>query len=92
MPGDPVRELVDRLSVASILVSSDVTKDDISGLDTESLANRILEEYSGREGLKLVGKADLERILKSLTSEKAPAPIERGAATLYRDWAQLLGG
>jgi prepilin signal peptidase PulO-like enzyme (type II secretory pathway) len=22
----------------------------------------------------------------------APAPIERGAATLYRDWAQLLGG
>lgn len=76
MPGDPVRELVDRLSSASILVSADVAKEDISGIDTETLANRILEEYAGKEGLKVLSKADLERILATARSEKAPTPME----------------
>ncbi|MDE1865220.1 MAG: DNA-directed DNA polymerase II small subunit [Candidatus Micrarchaeota archaeon] len=76
MPGDPVRELVDRLSAASILVSADVTKDDLSGIDTETLAARILEEYLGRDGLKIVSKSDLERMLETLKAEKTPVPAE----------------
>ncbi len=87
MPGDPVRELVDRLSVASILVSSDVTKGDIAGVDTETLASRILEEYSGKEGLKVVAKADLERILIAIGSEKAPTPIEYVQKTGFSAYA-----
>ena len=87
MPGDPVRELVDRLSAASILVSADVTKDDIAGVDTETLSGRILEEYSSREGLKIVGKGDIERILNTLRSEKAPAPMERLQKTGFAAYA-----
>ncbi len=87
MPGDPVRELVDRLSVASILVSSDVKKDDIAGVDTETLANRILEDYSDRTGVKIVTRVELERILNSLTSEKAPIPIERAQKTGFSAYA-----
>lgn len=87
MPGDPVRELVDRLSVASILVSSDVTKDEIAGVDTETLANRILEEYSEKTGLKVVAKEDLARILNTLKSEKAPIPMERVQRTGFAPYA-----
>jgi DNA polymerase II small subunit len=87
MPGNPVRELVDRLSVASILVSADVTKEDIAGVDTETLAARILEDYTGKEGLKVVSKADLERIFNALRSEKAPDPIEHVQKTGYAPYA-----
>jgi DNA polymerase II small subunit len=90
MPGNPVRELVDRLSVASILVSADVTKEDIAGVDTETLASRILEEYSGKTGLKVVSKLDLERMLSTLRSEKAPDPVEHHQNTSFKAYASSI--
>lgn len=87
MAVDPIRELVGRLSAASILVSADLTREDIAGIDTETLAARILEEYSGREGVKIVGKEELARMLNLLKTEKAPNPVEHVQKTGFAPYA-----
>jgi DNA polymerase II small subunit len=74
MPNDALMELVSRLS-GKVIISSEITEGDVSGVDRESLIANIVER-SEKAGMKVVGKKELGEIIFGLKEKKEPVQIE----------------
>ncbi len=75
-------ELVTRLN-GKVMISSDVTEADVSGIDIESLIARIMEKYSGAAGAVL-NRQEIKQLAGETETKKEPVRIEVIKATDFR--------
>jgi DNA polymerase II small subunit len=68
--------LAARLSKFRILVAADADLTKAAGMDLDLLTARVIERFSGADGLKVLTGAVLAEIISALEVEKAPMPVE----------------
>lgn len=74
MPNDVLMELVSRLN-GKVIISSEVTNDDLKDVDQESLIANVIER-SETSGMVVIGKKELDEIISRLKEKKEPVRIE----------------
>ncbi len=65
-----------RLLESKVIVSADITEDDINGADIFQLAALVGDYFSNSQGIKLLDKQLLSKIISELNEEKMPKEIE----------------
>ncbi len=70
-----VVDLANRLS-GKVIISSDITDEDLKGFDIEALAGQIVSHFEGKEGAKLLDAKTLKEITGAVPVEKAPIQVE----------------
>lgn len=85
--GGLVAELVQRLN-GKVVISSDITDDDIKGTDLEPLTAHILSLFDGSSGFNLLDKAALEKVKNLQKEEKQPVQIEVLVSSDYHPFAK----
>jgi DNA polymerase II small subunit len=84
-----VVDLAGRLS-GKIIVSSDVTPGVLEGRDIEALSAKILRYFEDKEGMKVLDRETLRKILAVQGEEKAPIQIEISKPLNYKPLAKDL--
>ncbi len=84
-----VADLAGRLS-GKIIVSSDVTQSELENLDLEALSTKVLKYFEGRDGIKVLDRETLKKILWVQVEEKAPMQIEISKPLDYKPLAKDL--
>lgn len=82
-----VKELVKKLSTVGVLVSGDVTEEDLSGFDMDTIATRIIERGISDSGLNIINKIDISNIIEEIKLEKTPKPIGVVQKTGFRAYS-----
>lgn len=70
-----IEELASRLS-GKVMISYELTDDDIRDIDIVELTANILSFFRDKEGLKILDKVSLEKVVKTAITEKMPLQIE----------------
>ncbi|MGC8478750.1 MAG: DNA-directed DNA polymerase II small subunit [Candidatus Micrarchaeia archaeon] len=65
-----------RLAKFGIAVAADIDLSSSSEIDMELLVSRIVDSFSGEEGLKILTTERVNKIVEQLKSEKVPSTIE----------------
>ncbi|MGC8629204.1 MAG: metallophosphoesterase [Candidatus Micrarchaeia archaeon] len=77
-----------KLLEGKVIVSSDIEASEIKGIDTFQLAAMINEYFSNVQGLKLLNRETLERILQEFKEGKSPKEIEIVQSEDFRPMAK----
>lgn len=76
MSNDRLVELANRLS-GKVIISSEITEEDLAvAEDTESLIANITGHFEKKDGLKVLDKTELKKIIAGISAKKEPVQVE----------------
>lgn len=75
MADDTLIELANRLS-GKVIISSEIKAPDLADADAESLIAHITDHFENKDGMKVLGMAELREILAKINKKKEPVQIE----------------
>jgi len=82
--GKLIEELTQRLAKEKILLAADIELELIKDIDLDALVAKIISSSINVDEFKIVSRAELEKAVHELKSEKMPMPIEIERATSFR--------
>ncbi|MGC8699772.1 MAG: DNA-directed DNA polymerase II small subunit [Candidatus Micrarchaeia archaeon] len=84
---ETLKQIASRLN-GRVIISSEIKEEDIANLDTESLIGHIVSFFEGNEGIGILDKATLQKIINEMNEEKKPLEIEVNRSSDFKPEAK----